>query len=144
MATKTSLLQNNAKKIWSQFMPRRNSIKHKKNTSFLSIQVYPKGLDMADFTPQTEFITRAGIEVTNLSLIPEGMDSFIIPQGLYAIFEHQGATRDFHKTSKYIYEEWLPTSGYVLDDRPHFEVLDERYLGPDHPDSIEDVYIPIL
>ena len=28
------------------------------------------------------------------------------------------------------------------DQRPQFEIMTEKYLGPDHPDSEEEVWIP--
>ncbi|XLS28798.1 GyrI-like domain-containing protein [Flavobacteriaceae bacterium M23B6Z8] len=137
-------MTNKARKLWSTFMPRKNEIENPLNSSFLSIQVYPEGFDITDFTPETEFTTRAGIEIKKVSAIPEGMELFIIPEGTYAVFEHRGSTKEFHKTASFIFEEWLPASDYDLDDRPHFELLDDRYLGPDHSDSIEDIYIPII
>lgn len=144
MSSKTSLIVNNARKLWSTFMPRRAEINHSLNENFLSIQVYPKGFEMTDFTPETEFITRAGIEISEVSTIPDRMELFVIPEGNYAIFKYTGSTKEFHKTASFIFEKWLPSSEYSLDDRPHFEILDHRYLGPDHPDSIEDVCIPVV
>ena len=41
-----------------------------------------------------------------------------------------------------ILTKWLPHSNYNLDDRPHFNVLGDKYKNND-PDSEEDVYIPI-
>lgn len=43
---------------------------------------------------------------------------------------------------RYIFGTWLPASGYVLDDRPHFEVLGPGYR-PDDPEAEEDIFIPI-
>jgi len=39
-------------------------------------------------------------------------------------------------------EKWLPTSGYVLDARNHFETFDSSY-DPFSPRSVEKVYIPL-
>jgi AraC family transcriptional regulator len=36
----------------------------------------------------------------------------------------------------------LPASGYELDDRPHFEILGERYKNND-PDSEEELWFPV-
>jgi len=41
-----------------------------------------------------------------------------------------------------IYTVWLPASDYVLDNRPHFEVLGDKYKNND-PSSEEEVWIPI-
>lgn len=143
MHCKTSLANNKTKKLWTTFMPRRNEITNKLNENFLSIQVYPPNLTMADFTTNTVYETYAAVEVDKFSDIPGGMQPFTIPEGLYAVFEHKGTSADFEKTANFIYGEWFSTSGFILDKRPHFEIMDKRYLGPDHPDSIENVYIPI-
>lgn len=37
---------------------------------------------------------------------------------------------------------WLPASDYNLDNRPHFEVLGEKYKNND-PTSEEEIWIPI-
>jgi AraC family transcriptional regulator len=36
----------------------------------------------------------------------------------------------------------LPNSNYHLDDRPHFEILGEKYKNAD-PGSEEEIWIPI-
>jgi AraC family transcriptional regulator len=37
---------------------------------------------------------------------------------------------------------WLPSSDYVLDNRPHFEILGEKYKIND-PESEEKIWIPV-
>ncbi|MFM9945765.1 MAG: GyrI-like domain-containing protein, partial [Bacteroidia bacterium] len=41
-----------------------------------------------------------------------------------------------------IYGTWIPNSEYNLDNRPHFEILGEKYKN-NHPDSEEEIWIPI-
>jgi len=43
---------------------------------------------------------------------------------------------------RYIFGEWLPKSGYTLDDREHFEILFEGY-NPVDSEATEDIYIPV-
>jgi AraC family transcriptional regulator len=43
---------------------------------------------------------------------------------------------------QYIYSTWLPASGYALDNRPHFELLGEKYKQGS-PHSEEEIWIPI-
>ena len=38
--------------------------------------------------------------------------------------------------------EWLPNSGYEIDNRPHFQVMGETYKNGS-PDSEEDFYVPL-
>ncbi|MFL1894391.1 GyrI-like domain-containing protein [Aquimarina sp. 2-A2] len=67
----------------------------------------------------------------------------VIEKGLYAIFTHHGPTKTFHRTLSYIHNEWLPSSGYVIDERRHFDYMGPKYLGPENPLSEEQIYIPI-
>ena len=71
------------------------------------------------------------------------MEAFVIQGGSYAVFIHKGATDTFHKTAEFIFSVWLPNSKYELDNRKHFEIMKENYLGPNNPDSEEEVWVPI-
>ena len=69
------------------------------------------------------------------------METFLLEGGLYAVFIHRGSSTDT-STFHYIFSTWLPKSNYILDSRPHFEVLGEKYKNGD-PDSEEEIWIPI-
>ena len=78
----------------------------------------------------------------SFELVPEGMEALELPGGRYAVFYYKGNPANGDAVFKYIFMEWLPASGYVLDDRPHFEVLGPKYQnGSD--DSEEEIWIPI-
>lgn len=143
MNTKTSWAKSQARPLWPQFMPRRKEIVSSLGPDFFSIQVYPKNFEPKSFGPQSVFTTWAAVEVSDLEVIPSGMESLTIPGGLYAVFLHIGAVSNFHLTAQFIFEDWIPKSPYHVDDRVHFEILTEKYLGPDHRDSEEEVWIPI-
>lgn len=143
MQIETSLAKDKARELWSKFMPQIKEIKLRSDKDLYSIQQFSKNLNMDKFTPQTQFIKWAAVQVSDFKQIPVGMGHLIIPGGLYAVFIHKGPAHTFHKTSQYIYMHWLPDSDYRLDNRPHFEIMTEEYLGPDHPDSEEEVWVPI-
>jgi AraC family transcriptional regulator len=102
--------------------------------------VYPSGYFSA-FSPAREFVKWAAVEVTNVDQMPPGMEVFTLPDGLYAVFHFKGPAHN-PAIFQYIYSTWLPGSGYVLDDRPHFEVLGEKYSNHD-PESEEEIWIPV-
>ena len=64
-----------------------------------------------------------------------------MPGGLYAVFFYKGSSSDT-KIFQYIFTNWLPDSGYTLDNRPHFEILGENYKNGD-PGSEEEIWIPV-
>ncbi len=135
-----SFAKNRTAELWQSFMPRRKEITQSSNTNLISLQVYPHPF----WPPNLEmnFVKWAAVVVTGPEDVPEGMDVYHLPGGMYAVFTHIGAAPTAMKTFTYIFEDWLPRSPYVLDNRPHFEVLGEKYCN-DHPDSEEEVWIPI-
>lgn len=107
-------------------------------TDLISLQIYPPGFD---FSPNTQFEKWAAIEVSDFEHVPDGMESLLLPEGLYAVFHYKGSSMDT-RIFQYIFGEWLPKSGYQLNNRPHFEVLGEKYKNAS-PDSEEEIWIPV-
>ncbi|MHA3787842.1 GyrI-like domain-containing protein [Flavobacterium hauense] len=134
--------ENKTFELWSSFMPQRKSITNTINPEQMySLQVYGKDF----FTPfdlKAEFIKWAALEVANTAVAPDGMVVFTIPAGQYAVFHYKGSHNNGFDVFSYIFGEWLPASGYELDDRPHFEILGPKYKNGD-PDSEEEIWIPI-
>lgn len=137
---KMSIAANKTGQLWGQFAPRIKEIAHRASADKISLQTYPLGYFQA-FDPQAEFEKWAAVEVTDSSELPEGMETFALNGGLYAVFDFKGSSAD-PSIFQYIYTEWLPGSGYVLDDRPHFEVLGPKYRNND-PTSEEEIWIPV-
>jgi len=142
LTSEMSLSENSTPILWKGFMTKRKEITNTISDDLISMQVYDPDLDFSRFTPQTIFEKWAVTEVTDFDHIPEGMKTFVLPEGQYAVFLHKGLPSDFPKTAQYIYGQWLPKSGYTLDSRPHFEVLGAKYKNNDS-DSEEEVWIPI-
>jgi AraC family transcriptional regulator len=140
MKITTSLINNKTGVLWKTFMPRLKEIGNQKGTERYSVQEYPENY-FEDFDPATGFEKWAAVEVDDPAERPAGMESFTIPAGLYAIFHYKGSSLN-SRIFQYIYSEWLPASEYLLDNRPHFEILGEKYKNAD-PDSEEDIYIPV-
>lgn len=137
-----SIANNKTRELWSRFMPLRNNIPNRLSSELLSMQVYDATFDFSFTDLNTPFEKWAVAEVSALATIPEGMESFVLPGGLYAVFKHKGAAVTGPATFQYIFGTWLPASGYAIDNRPHFEVLGEKYKNDD-PDSEEEIWIPV-
>lgn len=135
-----SLVQNKTPELWRNFMPRRKEISNAVSNDLFSLQVYPPNY-FENFNPGRTFEKWAGIEVVDFENIPAVMETFNLPGGLYAVFEHKGSGND-SSIFQYIYGTWLPNSDYHLDDRPHFELLGEKYKNND-PSSEEEIWIPV-
>lgn len=122
-------------KLWKSFMPKKHELKNTINQELIAIQDYP---DFGNL--ETSYNIWACVEVSNLSDVPNDMEGFTIPKGEYIKVLHKGM--DAGKTYQRIMTEWLPNSGYAIDDRPHFQVMGDKYKNGS-PDSEEDFYIPI-
>jgi AraC family transcriptional regulator len=135
-----SLANNRTAELWKSFMPRRKEVQNTAGPALYSLQVYePHHFDA--FTQSKEFEKWAAVEVTDFGAVPDGMETYTLRHGLYAVFHYKGASTDA-TIFQYIFSSWLPHSDYFLDTRPHFEVLGEKYKNGD-PSSEEEIYIPI-
>lgn len=135
-----SLVDNKTGELWRNFMSRRKEITNSRTNDLISMQVY-KPTHFSDFNPTNEFEKWATIEVTDFDSVPNDMITFILTAGLYAVFDYKGSSMD-NSIFQYIFGTWIPNSNYLLDDRPHFEVLGEKYKNADS-NSEEEIWIPI-
>lgn len=121
--------------LWKRFMPNKKQIKNLLNNELIAMQLYSHFNAM-----EKPFEIWACAEVLDFNNIPDGMTSFTIPEGNYAVFKHKGMNAS--ATYQKIMTDWLPTSGYEIDTRPHFQVMGSKYKNGS-TDSEEDFYLPI-
>lgn len=133
-----SMSENKTAEHWRSFMTLRKSILNSVGNDLYSLQVYPPSY-FDNFNPEKTFEKWAVAEVFNFENIPENFETFTLPGGLYAVFHHIGMDTSIFHT---IFTEWLPKSKYLVDNRPHFEILGEKYKNGD-PNSEEEIWIPI-
>lgn len=134
-----SLVDNKTADLFRAFMPRKKEFKMPVSEDVIALQHY----NLLTFTPQTIFEKWACVEVSEYKGIPRDMETLFLEAGTYAVFIHKGTVASFVNSMKHILYTWLPTSKYKLDDRPHFEILGKAYLGPNNPNSEEEIWIPI-
>lgn len=137
---KMSLTDNKTGEVWRQFAQRIKEIQNKFSEDIISMQIYPP-LYYKQFKPNNEFEKWAAVEVKDFETIPNGMKSFVLKEGHYAVFDYKGSSSN-NSIFQYIFTEWLPKSKYVVDNRPHFEILVSKYKKNDIK-SEEEIWIPI-
>jgi hypothetical protein len=91
------------------------------------MQIYPP-LYYKEFRPNNEFENWATIEVKDFGGIPNGIESFILKGGLYAVFDYKGSSSD-NSIFQYIFSEWLPNSTYLIDHRFSQGLIMEKGSG---------------
>lgn len=136
-----SFVDNTTLALWKNFRLRSKEILNRSSDDFISLQKYPTDYFQV-FSPAKKFVKWACVEVADVGLIPEEMNSLVLQGGLFAVFNYKGTAQNASAFFQYIYGEWIPNSEYELDDRPHFEVLGAKYKNND-PSSEEEVWIPI-
>lgn len=136
-----SYADNKTFELWSSFMPRRKELKNGIGEDLYSVQNFPKGF-YEQFEFDRIFEKWACIEASETEEIPQGMERIQIPEGKYAVFIFKGTNDQASEFFKSIFYQWLPQSDYILDLRPHFEILGKNYKKND-PNSEEEVWIPI-
>lgn len=135
-----SIANDRTGELFQQFMPRKKEIANKVDAVVWALQVYPTDY-FSNFDPNKTFTKWALAEISKPGSIPANMETFDLPGGNYALFHYKGLSSD-RRIFQHIFSEWLPNSGYRLDQRPHFERLGEKFRVND-PDSEEEIWIPI-
>lgn len=130
----------NVSELWQCFMPLRKHITNAISSDLISMTIYSQ-IHFENFSPNNTFEKWAAVEVSDFTNAHEDLAQFTIPGGQYAVFDYKGLSSD-NSIFQYIFGEWIPASGYQLDDRPHFEILGEKYKNND-PNSEEEIWIPI-
>jgi AraC family transcriptional regulator len=138
---KMSLTNNKTGQLWGRFGPKIKEVKNRVTEDKISMQIYDSSY-YQKFNPDNEFEKWATVEVEDFKNIPNGMKSFTLKEGVYAVFDYKGPSSD-NSIFQYIFWEWLPNSSYQIDGRPHFEVLGENYKNNDQ-NSEEEIWIPIM
>ena len=143
MKKEMSLMHDQTFVLWNQFMSRRQEIKNNKNAELISMTEYRGGMSLQHFTPQTIFDKWACVEVNDNKELPEGFESKMLPETLYAVFTYRGKAEGAGNFFRKIFTEWLPNSGYQLGEGPHLAIMGEKYKG-NVEDSEEEIFIPIV
>lgn len=124
---------NEIPQLWQQFIPRMGEIKYAV-PSRISYGV------CGDLEESGKFSYLAGLEVSELTELPAGMESWIVEEHQYAVFPCTLHT--IHEAYEYAHNTWLPVSEYQRAAVPDFEFYDETFNAED-PESVINIYIPI-
>lgn len=138
---KMSFNENIAGRLWHSFIQRRGEIKNILTNELFSVAVYPEGFFSSIPDPDRHFDKWAAIETGDFDDVPAGMESLVIAEGEYVTTTFRGLSSD-NEVFMYLISEWIPQNGYRVDDRPHFEILGEKYKNND-PHSEEEIWIPV-
>ncbi|NHQ84664.1 MerR family transcriptional regulator [Iodobacter sp. HSC-16F04] len=120
--------------MWGRFLPREHEI-----AAICPGSCYGLCQPLAD--GQWRYL--AALEAAADAAVPDGMVALDVPEQRYARFEHIGPVSGIADTFRSIHSRWLPAAGLKALDGIEFEYMDQRFLAPDHPDSVTELFIPI-
>jgi AraC family transcriptional regulator len=84
----------------------------------------------------------AALEVTDLSAVAKDFQTTTIPAAQYAIFTQPGHITLMRPTIMSIWQDWLPTSGYIAAEAPLLEYYPPAFSGMTGYGGFE-VWLPI-
>jgi len=143
--------EDKTRELWMSFMPERNKVQKRTDSNYYSMQIYCDVFDFSRVNPDVVFTKWAAVEVNTevshenaeSSYVPKGMNEYTLKGGTYAVFNHVGPASSIMKSLHFVHNIWLPASGYVIDDREHFEILPENY-NPMDENATEEIWIPVI
>ncbi|MBC8117872.1 MAG: AraC family transcriptional regulator [Candidatus Saccharimonas sp.] len=84
----------------------------------------------------------AAVPVSSTAEVSEGMVSWTVSAGTFAVFTHRGPIRNIGETVSEIYRGWLPQSAYQNTEIADVELYDHRFC-PDGADSEMEYWISV-
>ena len=110
--------------LWDQFIRRAKEVPHRAGDAMYGI-IY--GRPESERTHPHELQYIAGVAVSSLGEVPEGMVPRAIPTGKFAVFIHRGSIMKIAETCREIYRVSLPQSGWEHAEIADVELYDERF-----------------
>ena len=145
MHTQTSFNDNKIPELWQKFMPRVKEFNNiSKPDFYYAVHPYESHLNIDDFNESIAVKRWSCVPVNDFHKLPKDMETHLLKAGKYLKYTYKGRAQDIFPFVKALYTQWVPKSGYTLDERDDFEIIDSsRYFGPHHPESEVDLFIPV-
>ncbi|AJY47006.1 AraC family transcriptional regulator [Martelella endophytica] len=89
--------------------------------------------DDPSIVAEKELRSFAGLTVPADADLPQGLERYEAPAGLYAVLTHKGPYAELHKAYSWFYGSWLPVKGHEPGDAPPMEVYlnNPREVAPE-------------
>ena len=136
-----TMAENRTVELWQSAKPIMMRMQGRR-PGFISMEVFPEGINFENFTPRTPFQKWAAVQLDEGAAVPEGLEAYSLQGGLYAVFRFRGLPAQVAALMQHIFLEWIPASEYEVDDREQLAFMPEDYR-PDDPDAEEEFFIPV-
>jgi AraC family transcriptional regulator len=96
-----------------------------------------------EFMPEHNWTYMPAVQVSDLSQLSGTLFGKTLPACTYAVFTAKHGLASIPEAFMYVYQTWLPSSGYEVAYPFDFELYDDERFHGDGPNEEIDVYIPI-
>ncbi|MCY4625053.1 MAG: GyrI-like domain-containing protein [Chloroflexi bacterium] len=125
--------------LWDRFHTRCDEVPNRADASMYGVIVPPAGGGNGK-TDEIRYV--AGVAVSEVGSLPDGMVRYDLPACDYAVFEHRGPIGNLGMTLDYAFRNWLPNSGYRWSGI-ELERYDHRYSSDTSDLSIMEFWVGI-
>jgi predicted transcriptional regulator YdeE len=122
--------------LWQRFTEHSKNIKHQIEGKAYELHIEEETL------PKMHFCL-AGVEVHKIEDTPIELFAKVSPPCRYAVFTHHFSDGGFGHAFKFVYD-WIDESEYTAAYHFDIQCYDERFKGPDNPESVMEIYVPIF
>jgi AraC family transcriptional regulator len=99
--------------------------------------------DDPNITEEAKLRTSVSIIVSEDTEVDGEIGKMTIPSGKYAFARFELSSSEYEEAWNWVYGIWLPTSGYVPDDRPCFEMYPPAKEGSSKAKMTVDICVPV-
>lgn len=129
--------QINIAELWKRFMEHSDAIPNQVDKE--------KGYELhieEDRSPRKHFLL-IGVEVEKVEHEPIEIFTKVLPAGNYLRYTHQFSEGGYAQAFEALYD-WLEDSNYKPAHAFDIQVYDARFNGPDDPESIVEILVPVV
>jgi len=130
---------------WDELCKRSGEIRNCVNDrTRYGFEDYSRGFESPPGAALPHYHYLAAVQVDSLDDIPEGLFGRSVPEATYAVFTQRMPIGDLHKVFRYVYDVWLPKSGYEIDPAvcADFEYYPEPITDREH--ALVEIYLPVV
>jgi AraC family transcriptional regulator len=126
-------------KAWERFNAQRKSMTGRVNPKmYYGLEVYGP-----EFMAEHRWTYMPSVEVKDLADLSGLFFGKVLPASKYAVYTATKGLASIPDAFMYVYNTWLPASGYEVAYPYDFELYDDDRFHEDGPDEQIDVYIPV-
>jgi AraC family transcriptional regulator len=126
--------------LWNRFIHRANQVPNRLGGEMYGI-IFDRPAGSRTHPHEMQYL--AGVRVSSLAVMPEGMIGHTVPAATFAVFTHRGPIRTIGDSLNEIYRVWLPQSEFRHAGVADIELYDHRFQM-DRDDSEMEYWISVM